>query len=215
MANSRMLLSKSFYERVRRYQYILMYHLDALVFSDQLAEWCDTDLDFIGPPWLNCEDSPWVTRPRVGNGGFALMKVASFLEVFRSRRLSEGPDEYWKNFCAGKPWYQQWLNLPRKYVMRHHAFNGVRREMTWWIERTDGGSPNADHFWSDEAINYLPEFKIASVETGLRFAFEVAPRLCFRLNNNQLPFGCHAWSRYDRAFWEPYLLTTNVSGNQG
>ena len=85
--------------------------------------------------------------------------------------------------------------------MRHHAFNGVRREMAWWTNRDDGGSQNADHFWSDAAINYLPEFKIASVETGLRFAFEVAPRLCFRLNNNQLPFGCHAWARYDRAFW--------------
>ena len=79
-----------------------MYHLDALVFSDQLAEWCDTDLDYIGPPWINCEDSPWVTRPRVGNGGFALMKVASFLEVFRSRRLSEDPDEVLEKLLRGE-----------------------------------------------------------------------------------------------------------------
>jgi hypothetical protein len=61
-------------------------------------------------------------------------------------------------------------------------------------------------FWADEAVTWVPEFRVASVEEGLRFAFEVAPRKCFELNAGQLPFGCHAWARYDRAFWEPYLL---------
>jgi hypothetical protein len=26
------------------------------------------------------------------------------------------------------------------------------------------------------------------------------------MNNHRLPFGCHAWPRYDRMFWEPYLV---------
>ena len=43
-------------------------------------------------------------------------------------------------------------------------------------------------------------------DEGLRFSFEVAPRLCFELNGRRLPFGCHGWHRYDRTFWEPYLL---------
>ena len=68
-----------------------------------------------------------------------------------------------------------------------------------------------DHFWSDEAVKYYPEFKVASVELGLRFAFEVAPRACFEQNNYTLPFGCHAWPRYDRDFWEPYLLKQPAS----
>src|SRR5207237_10589092 len=61
-------------------------------------------------------------------------------------------------------------------------------------------------FWSDESVKYYPGFKIASVELGLRFGFEVAPRVCFAQNNYTLPFGCHAWPKYDRDFWEPYLL---------
>jgi hypothetical protein len=65
---------------------------------------------------------------------------------------------------------------------------------------------NEDHFWSDEAVKYFPDFKVASIEEGLRFAFEVAPRLCFEMNNRTLPFGCHAWYKFDRTFWEPYLL---------
>ena len=46
LAHCRMMLSPAFYESFRDYKYILCYHLDSLVFSDQLARWCDTDLDY-------------------------------------------------------------------------------------------------------------------------------------------------------------------------
>lgn len=202
-AHARLQLSEEFYERFLGYTHILMYHLDALAFSDRLDEWCATDLDFVGAPWLPCADSPWVRRARVGNGGFALMKVESFLRVIRSARRSVDPDEYWATFCAERPRHVQMLNLPRKYLKRLRAFNNVRWELRWWPYRKYG---NSDYFWADEAVKYCPGFKVASVDTGLRFAFEVAPRWCFERNGHQLPFGCHAWARYDRAFWEPYLL---------
>ena len=40
---------------------------------------------------------------------------------------------------------------------------------------------------------------------------EVSPRLCFERNHRQLPFGCHAWARYDGAFWEPHLLKESLA----
>jgi hypothetical protein len=206
------------------YDYILLYHLDALVLSDQLLEWCRADWDYIGAPWLNCDDSPGVKVSRVGNSGFCLMKIESFLKVMRSRKYSVDPGEYWQKFWAGKPKHIQYVNLPKKYLKHLRILNGVRREMALWpyrdpgfLGRLTGGrlcaSPgsqpinNSDLFWSDRASNYYPEFKVAPVKTGLSFAFEVAPRLCFKMNNHQLPFGCHAWPKYDRGFWEPYLLT--------
>jgi hypothetical protein len=42
----------------------------------------------------------------------------------------------------------------------------------------------------------------------LRFAFEAAPRQCLEMNQGRLPFGCHAWGRYDREFWTPHLLAS-------
>jgi hypothetical protein len=54
---------------------------------------------------------------------------------------------------------------------------------------------------------YDPTFTIATVDEALDFAFEVNPRLCFERNHRRLPFGCHGWAKYDRTFWEPFLLT--------
>ena len=86
IAHARLQFSPEFYEAFCDYKYIFVYHLDALVFSDQLLEWCNRDFDFIGAPWFQCEAAPWVREPHVGNSGFALLKVRSFLRVLYSRR---------------------------------------------------------------------------------------------------------------------------------
>ena len=198
-ANKRLMLSRTFYEAFVHYKYILLYQLDALVFSDRLEQWCDTDVDYIGAPWLQCEDSPRVTVPRVGNGGFSLRKVESFLKVFDSPEYGMQPEHYWDKYFGSSPKHVQLVNLPRRYLKRLKAFNNVRREMSRY-------GHGEDRFWSDEAVKYHSGFKVAPFEMGLRFAFDVAPRLCFELNNRTLPFGCHAWPRYDKGFWEPFLL---------
>ena len=208
-ANTRLLLSEDFYRSFTEYQYILIYHLDALVFSDQLLAWCDTGLDYIGPPWLQCEDSPWVKEARVGNGGFSLRKIESFLKVFRSNVYWMEPDEYWREKYAGSSLPIRLLNSPRRLLKCFSRFNSARLEMARWHLRPDG-TKNEDHFWSDRAKHYVPDFKVASLEEGLRFAFEVAPRLCFKLAHGEMPFGCHAWPRYDRTFWEPHLLSPRI-----
>jgi len=205
VANTRLMLSAKFYESFSDYDYILIYQLDALVFSDQLIEWCNSGFDYIGSPWLKVPDSPWVDVPRVGNGGFSLRKIQSFLRVIYSDRHTVDPESYWAAYCEGKLEITRYLSLHKKYSKHLLRFNGARREMLRWHLREDGRK-NEDYFWSDEATKYYPEFKIPPVEVGLRFSFEVAPRHCFDLNNRQLPFGCHAWPRYDREFWEPYLL---------
>jgi uncharacterized protein DUF5672 len=200
--HARMLTSPAFFEAFADYKYIMMYHLDSLALSDQLEQWCQMDFDYIGPPWINCPDSPWVEKERVGNVGFTLLKVQSFLDVLYSTTPSVDPERYWQEHYASKPRHIQYLNLPKKFLKKLPMFNTSR----WHIHRWLQGSSAADIFWSDEARRYCPDFKIADVATGLRFAFEVSPRICFERNKHELPFGCHAWARYDRAFWEPYLL---------
>lgn len=49
------------------------------------------------------------------------------------------------------------------------------------------------------------DFNIAPVEIALKFSFETTPKQLYKRNNEQLPFGCHAWEKYDPEFWKPFI----------
>jgi hypothetical protein len=116
------------------------------------------------------------------------------------------PEEVWNQIHHSSPPLRRLLGVLRTFRRQFFFGNHVRYHMESWLER--GWA--ADVFWARQATRYYPEFRIASVEDALRFAFEVEPRQCYGLNNNTLPFGCHAWGRYDRQFWEPFLLKDTV-----
>ena len=202
-AHTNLLLTPHFYEAFRDYRFILIYHLDALVFSDDLLAWCERDWDYIGAPWMPSAYGTWLRHwdraSRVGNGGFSLRKVDSFIRVLRSRRPHMSLEEYWRHYCAGKPRSVQLLNYWRRWAKLLRRYNDVN-----WVRHR---SPiNEDLFWAHEAVRFDPDFRIAPFEEALRFAWETEPEECARLSGLALPFGCHAWPRYDRKFWIPYLL---------
>ncbi len=201
-AHKQMLFSSEYYQAFAEYKYILTYHLDALVFSDQLEQWCNRDYDFIGAPWVKHPNSPnagMVYEGKVGNSGFSLKKVSTFLKIFDSTIYALEPGEYWTSRHAHKPLSQRLLNLPKRLLMYSHRFNNVRFELDRWTQPEE-------LFLIDRASHYYPDFLVPEVKEALKFAFEIVPRYCFELNNHELPFGCHAWERYDKSFWEPYLL---------
>ncbi len=201
---SRLLLSPFFYRSFSRYRFILIYQLDSLVFADNLIEWCETSFDYVGAPWLADPAAPEKGLSRVGNGGFSLRRVASCLRALESARYVDEPI----------PWLRDLLHAdlpdlaPHRLLKRIRVLREVRRGARWYAGHY---SLNEDHFWSDRAPIFYPGFRIAPVETALEFAFERAPRYCFARNGGRLPFGCHAWARWDRAFWEPYLTTEDPS----
>lgn len=200
--HGKLLGTRGFYRAFLDYEFVFFYHFDSLVFSDQLTDWCGRGIDYIGPPWIQCEDSPWVDRPRVGNGGFTLLRVDAALKALTARYL-ERPSAYWFDlFTAYAP---PWLV---KLLEKNEWFWPAKRLMQEWreVHNPNAHNRNNDIFWSDLAHHFDPDFKVASLEDGLRFAFEVSPKTCLEMNGGRMPFGCHAWGRYDRAFWEPHLV---------
>jgi len=202
-AYNKLMLIPKFYEAFIDYKFILLYHLDSLVFSDDLIKWCERDFDYIGAPWIKFPDAPYAGMPayegKVGNGGFSLRKIRSFLKVFDSKTLETDPIVYWKENFSSKPAYVQVRNFHKRFLKRMRIFNSVRWELSRYTK-------NEEHFWANRATHYYPQLKIAPVDVALAFAFEYAPRLSYRHNNYRLPFGCHAWEKYDREFWKPYLI---------
>lgn len=208
---SKLLLTSEFYRTFADYEFILIYQLDALVFSDQLLKWCAKGWDYIGAPWLKCRDVDFVSEATVGNGGFSLRRIDSFLKVTELPGIDlelRRYDDFFRPHGTTKERVEERRpGLVQRIAWKLGLFQPPAKDIlgiSAAAMRSYG--LNEDFFWSLKASRYYPGFRIAPVAAALSFSFEVAPRLCYEMNGRQLPFGCHAWNRYDRKFWEPFLL---------
>ncbi|MEN2412700.1 DUF5672 family protein [Flavobacterium mesophilum] len=183
-----LLLTPIFYESFLDSEYILIYQLDAFVFKDDLAKWCEKGYDYIGAPWIATSTDSFpmnvfntVARLfrskkknereqiffKVGNGGFSLRKVASHYKISKEQ----------EQFISG------FLNEKKKKLYA-----------------------TEDVFWSLKAVEFDPNFKIPDYKEGVYFAMDRKPNLAMKLTNNELPFGCHAINKPKVIdFWKPIL----------
>lgn len=184
-----LMLSDLFYEAFLRYEYILIYQLDAFVFKDELNYWCAQGYDYIGAPWVREKEYPHLIKElasralfyfhtrfditknglpskkqfdnKIGNGGFSLRRVSKFYQISKTM-------------------------LPEisKYLSRdEHEFN-------------------EDVFWSNEVNRKKKRLNIPGYKVGTKFSMEIYPHQAFKINRNRLPFGCHAWDIHID-FWRP------------
>lgn len=145
-AYNRLMLSPDFYERFQQYDYILLYQLDAFVFSDKLTYFCDLDYDYIGAPWLEgmyyfVEESRCIWN--VGNGGFSLRRVKSCIDLLRKRQplqWREIPNE--DLFFAAS--HGEGFNVASVDVAIQFAFERQVREC---YERNGFQLPFGTHAW--------------------------------------------------------------------
>jgi len=192
-----LLLSRRFYERFNDFEFVFIYQLDSLICTDQIGYWCQRDWDYIGAPWSPDFNSSQSTDfVAVGNGGFSLRRVDTALQV-----LNAPVRQAFACDLGPLPTWWKWRNVRRVILAFSHlqvaaglmsVENFLRR---FYLS-------NEDLFWGIYAKRFYPEFRVPPPDEALRFAFETNPAASFEKNNRQLPFGCHAWARYDRDFWE-------------
>jgi hypothetical protein len=48
-------------------------------------------------------------------------------------------------------------------------------------------------------------FKVPDEYTAAKFSMEVKAPILFEKNSNRLPFGCHAWEKYETVFWRNHI----------
>lgn len=88
---SQLCISKWFYEMFSEYEYMLICQLDVWLTKDDILEWCGKGYDYIGAPivvptarWHNYRvdtNGNTIVTPKVGNGGFSLRKISTFIEL--------------------------------------------------------------------------------------------------------------------------------------
>lgn len=180
-------LTESFYDLYGSYEYMLIYQLDAWIFSDQLQAWVDRGYDYVGAPWVpteyyykkfvgmlhqrlrKCFPVDIYHIPHcmkyfaVGNGGFSLRRISTMKAIMHDDRdiISQLNGRYYED------WYIS------QVATRTHQLN-------------------------------IPDWR-----TALQFSYEQALSHCYELNHKELPFGCHYWSNpknYKR-FWHRFIHT--------
>lgn len=209
---NRLLLREEFYREFVKYEYILIYQLDCLVFASNLEDWCRKGWDYAGAPWLRDTEDATKGFSLVGNGGLSLRNVRRAIEVLTSKRLMEDPRARGletgprSRILYGR--FESWPLLRRMLVAGKTLLHrwGYHNNVRWVVRDTVRTDRHEDHFWAYDAGKFVKQFRIPSPQEALEFSFELAPRYCFEMNGARLPFGCHAWFRYDRDFWEPFLL---------
>jgi hypothetical protein len=160
-----LLVSELFYKQFITFEYILIYQLDAYVFEDQLAAWCQKGYDYIGAPKLKLAHAKGkqtlFSEPILMNGGLSLRNVKSIIRYIR----------YYGYF------FKEWkANEDAMF-----SFAQKRAYPFRWL------------------------LKLPSWQEALAFSVEKNPQTGFNLLGGKLPFGCHAWEKYNPRFWSNYV----------
>lgn len=191
-AYNRLLKYPKFYEAVLPYEFMLIYQLDAFVFQDDLMKWCDMGYDDIGAPLFEDYYDAGPASPIIGqgNGGFCLRRVQSCYEVVTSFKKLK----FRKTYTDSS---RSFLRNIYRYIKHQLIFIYSLFPLQPMI--------NEDRFWAEEIPKVFSNFMVPDPAISIGFSFEVNPDVLFELNHQSLPFGCHAWWRYDLDFWKPYI----------
>lgn len=186
---NRLMLDKIFYERFSDYDRILIHQTDCFIFENNLDYWCK--YDYAGAPWIHRDD--------VGNLFFKRL-VLDFKRKVKVI-LGKKNDVEAVLFKSGNGGLS--IRNPGLFIKMIDKFekNGILekykspKDYFYW----------EDIFWSIEVNKYLKYLKIPGFKEAVKFSFELRPSICYELNNRSLPFGCHAWAKYEIDFWKPFI----------
>lgn len=189
---NRLLKAPDFYAAFLAYEFMLLYQTDAFVFKDELMQWCARGYDHIGAPLFEGHDlaGPGSRLTGQGNGGFCLKQVQHCYNVVTTFRKLKFKKEYTDANAPG-------LRKVYRYLKHHHIYNYSCYPFQPII--------NEDLFWAREVPKVFAGFRVPTPEEATGFSFEVNPEVLYQLNHQQLPFGCHAWWRYDFGFWKKHI----------
>jgi hypothetical protein len=186
-AYSALLLSADFYENFIDSEYILIYQLDCLVFKNDFSEFLA--FDYVGAPWYQ-------TQNHAAN---AIIRTLLFRKPLKAIQLIGLWYLRRKTDAVGNGGLS--LRKVDKFI-EITSNPRIKKILSSWLKCP---RPHEDIFFSLMVPMFYKDFKIADLLTATKFSFETHPRECYKLNNNTLPLGCHAWEKHDPEFWRKII----------
>ena len=179
---NRLMLESQFYERFLAYDYILLHQLDAFIFRDELISWCNKGYDYIGAPWIASSSV-----------------ISKMLQPFNSKSIKRRKPIFFKVGNGG-------LSLRKTksfFEISENFKNDIKIQLT---KKSHEIYAIEDVFWSLKVPELVDDFSIPHYKEAVKFAIDRKPALSLKLNNNELPFGCHGFDKPKVVdFWKPII----------
>ena len=185
---SKLLISKDFYIAFDQYTFMLVYQLDAYVFYDDLPKWVSKGYDYIGAAWTKEHEQFFYDKMYKGKFKVLFSIMRGINRTFFGK----------KDYAIGNGGLS--LRNIQKSIKALKILYFLSKR--WAIHE--------DLFWGMAAPTLYPFFKVPNKADAFNFSFEYEPKKLFEKNGNKLPFGCHAWEKYDPAFWKQYIPSASV-----
>ena len=185
---NQLMVSPFFYEAFSGFQYLLIYQLDAFVFSDKLLTWCEKGFDYIGSPWLNIK---WINRKEINR------KLPFFTRSPFLFKLFKGKDG-----LVGNGGFS--LRKIDSHIKFAKAYSVIFPSLQF----------NEDIFWGKYIAAKEISFKIPLLTEALSFSIENDPINAFTLLNYELPFGCHAPYKNEKNSWDIIFNKAGINTSQ-
>lgn len=199
---SRLVLSKDFYGRFSKFEYLLIYHLDAFVFRDELDFWCRQGYDYYAPPWFKGFDNKSKTKELwfVGCGGFCLRKVEACLRILNEDKIQIPFFSLYNYYTKNDNSTIKLLKIPYIFLMSL----GYKNNKAHYLNNF----PGEDVFWCYFTTKIKNPLNVLPLSDSVSFGFDGNPEILFNYTKQKLPFGCHAWFKYDvknLKFWSKHI----------
>ncbi|WP_461129091.1 DUF5672 family protein [Spirosoma aerophilum] len=190
---NRLMLSEEFYQAFADQEFLLIHQLDAFVFQDDLAYWCQQNYDYIGAPWLRDRDF----RGWFDELDFTIrQRIATWLDLKKKDGITPREIIYLNGVGNGG------LTLRRVSAMLR-CLKRFRNKIVEY-ESKSMHQYHEDAFWGIEVNRYWPHLRIPSYRKALHFSIEFYPQWAVtHYNGGKLPFGCHAWNIHGTDYWRP------------
>lgn len=185
-----LMLAEEFYKRFLNYDFMLIYQLDAFVFSDQLMEWCEQGYDYVGAPWIHKYDYPDMVKA-------IKSKIQHRWHLYFDVQIDGRPSRMQFENKVGNGGFS--LRRVKKF---HDLCVSMQDQIQKYLSLNDDHYFNEDVFWGVEVNRRKKSINIPSYKKAVGFSVELFPERAVKINGGKLPFGCHAWDR-NLEYWQP------------
>ena len=200
---NQLMLSLCFYKFYAAYTHILVAQLDAYTFQDRLLDWCADDYDYVGAP-IYYFGSYWEPELHcVGNGGFSLRKINSFIRALEANpivfTLSDLRERLKPFNAKGK--IVRLCQYAPCWLMRCNRLRQDRNMLARWA------GVNEDLCYGKYLPLIVPDFRVPSYKEAVAFCIDSHVDQELSLLAPNLPFGAHGWWTWKQnlAAWRSFI----------